>query len=66
MLKRILLLMAALAHPLYGEYGPPCYYNGVSGWCVSVDENGHNYPDCVDKGGFFMTNICDPPVPNAD
>jgi len=59
-------MVAALVHPIYGEYGPPCYYNGHSGWCVTVDEKGWNRPECRDKGGFFMTGLCDPPVSNPD
>jgi hypothetical protein len=36
----------------------PCWYNGYQGWCVSVDENGHN-EDCTNAFGIFVTESCE-------
>jgi hypothetical protein len=53
------LLSVVLVRLISGDTGPPCSYNGVSGSCITVDAKGQNLPDCRDKGGFFMTNLCE-------
>jgi hypothetical protein len=56
---RSMLLSVVLACSVSGDSGPTCSYKGVSGSCVTVDAKGQNLPDCRDKGGFFITNLCE-------
>jgi hypothetical protein len=62
-LNSILLFGLVAVRSVSGEAGAPCNYNEQSGWCVTVDANGHNFPDCRDKGGFFMDGLCSQGVP---
>jgi hypothetical protein len=59
----ILLLGLFAVRSFSDDVGSACSYNEFSGWCVAVDANGQNFPDCRDNGGFFMTNICTQGVP---